>query len=419
MCLAASPAYAQRCEIVYEEITRLNPPDFGHYSIWDEVYGDKGMDQISDFVILTDGSVVMGGAYTSDEEDNTYKPLLVHITPQGKILWEVREKSDFFKTVDHIVETEDGYAVLGEIEDPKRGDGIYLAHYTKDGQKKNQKTFFEPGGNLDGKALVKLPGGAGYMIAAQYNPENLSLQYGIIYKVTKSGARLMRRAYTPGMQTVFNNFQDMGDGTYMLSGQLRLEDGRRAGWLVKLDQEAAIMWQKTYARGSFSALRSVAPFEKGGYLLGGEARPSGGGRSAGWALKIDDTGNVEWQRYYVGKHAYVVRDVLAYEDGRSVALLDGMPQKLEDRAHIRLLDYTPRGYLMSVEDYSKSQGAHAFTLKRGPKGERVFAGYAQTRLSAAMTPEEVPVSAFDAWLVAAVALEPYKDPCLPREFFME
>ena len=36
-----------------------------------------------------------------------------------------------------------------------------------------------------------------------------------------------------------------------------------------------------------------------------------------------------------------------------------------------------------------------------------------------MTPEEVPVSAFDAWLVAAVALEPYKDPCLPREFFME
>lgn len=84
MCLAASPAYAQRCEIVYEEITRLNPPDFGHYSIWDEVYGDKGMDQISDFVILTDGSVVMGGAYTSDEEDNTYKPLLVHITPQGK-----------------------------------------------------------------------------------------------------------------------------------------------------------------------------------------------------------------------------------------------------------------------------------------------------------------------------------------------
>lgn len=153
MCLAASPAYAQRCEIVYEEITRLNPPDFGHYSIWDEVYGDKGMDQISDFVILTDGSVVMGGAYTSDEEDNTYKPLLVHITPQGKILWEVREKSDFFKTVDHIVETEDGYAVLGEIEDPKRGDGIYLAHYTKDGQKKNQKTFLNPAGIWMGRRL--------------------------------------------------------------------------------------------------------------------------------------------------------------------------------------------------------------------------------------------------------------------------
>lgn len=378
------------------------------------------MEQISDFVILSDGSIVMGGAYTSDEEDNTYKPLLVHMTPQGKILWEVREKSEFFKTVDHIVETEEGYAVLGEIEDPKRGDGIYLAHYTKDGQKKTQKTFFEAGGNLDGKALVKLSGGAGYMIAAQYNPEkNISMQYGIIYKVTKSGARLLRRAYTPGMQTIFNNFQDMGDGTYMLSGQLRLEDGRRAGWLVKLDEEATIMWQKTYARGSFSSLRSVAPFEQGGYILGGEARPSGGGRSAGWVLKIDDTGNVEWQRYYAGKHTYVVRDVLAYEDGRSVALLDGVPQKLQDRAHIRLLDYTPRGYLMSAEDYSESQGAHAFSLKRGPKGERVFAGYAQTRLSEAMTPEDVPVSTFDAWLVAAVALDPYEDPCLPRGFFKE
>ena len=118
-------AQAQNCDIVTEEINRLRPPAFANYTQWDEVYGLDGMEQFSDLVVLFDGSVVAAGSYTKDEEDPIYKPYLVHMTPKGEVTWEVRDESKSFKTINRILPLKKGYVVLGELNAPGNGNGIY------------------------------------------------------------------------------------------------------------------------------------------------------------------------------------------------------------------------------------------------------------------------------------------------------
>ena len=413
--LAPHSAQAQTCEIIRDEIITLRPPSFGQYTVWDYVQGEKGMEQIADFVPLEEGGFVAAGSYTAGEEDRVYKPYLFSMDGRGKLLWETREASPVFKTIERILKVGDKYVVTGDIKDPKKGDGIYMAFYSLEGKRLKQFPVFEPQGDLDAKAIVRAQDGNGYFIAAQYTPSGKTEGgYGIVYKLSNGGSRLLRRAYTPGMDTTFTNMQPAKDGSYFITGSVRSENGKRAGWLVKIDDRASITWAQTYPRGKSAILRSVMEYPNGDYFMTGESVPLSGRHPSGWVARTDSGGNVLWQRYFYGSYSYGVWDALTYPDGRAVALLRGVPQKLVQRGHVRLLTFTPEGVLINSEDFSDFNGATAFRLQAGPDGERIFAGYSQTSMDDALVPGDISPRTYDAWITAAQGLEVYDDPCLPE-----
>ncbi len=408
-------SHAQTCDIMRDEIITLRAPEFGHYTVWDHVHGEKGMEQISDFALLDDGGFVAAGSYTAEEKDKIYKPFLFSMDYRGKLLWETRESPKGFQSIDRIIKVGSKYVVTGDLKDTKKGDGIYMAFYSLDGKRLKRFPIFEPKGDLDAKAIVRAQDGNGYFIAAQFTPFNQEeTGYGIIYKLSNKGSRLLRRAYTPGMDTVFTNMQPAQDGHYYVTGSVRGESGRRSGWLLKITDNASITLQETYPRGKSATLRSVTEFPEGELLLSGESVPMRGKRPSGWVARADVLGNVIWQRYFYGPFSYSAWDGLAYPDGRSVVLLRGMAQKMADRTHVRLLTFSPEGRLINAEDFSDFNGATAFRLYAGTGGERVFAGYSQTSMDEAITPFDVSPRTFDAWITAAQGLEVYDDPCMPE-----
>lgn len=414
---SATPVLAQTCDITLEEITRLRAPAFDNYTKWDETFGNDGMEQFSDLFPVVDGSIVAVGAYTKNEEDPVYKPLLVHMNEKGEVKWETREESKSFKSINRIIAFNKGYAVLGDLNDNSRGDGLFVAFYGDDGKRKNEFTIFESGKNLDGKAILASADGKSLMIAAQVNPGgSTDGQYGVLYKYTSSGKRVWRHGYSPGTRSVFHNLSPAKRGGYIVSGEVELPDGRMGGWLIRVDNDGAIMWQRSYSRGSYAAFLNATSLEDDAILLTGQTRPSGGKRNSGWIMKVKNTGDIVWQRYYAGDYNYSIRDVMPYEDGRSVALLAGLPRTLAERMHVRLLMFDTRGNLLNVEEFSEGQGAQGFTLREGFQGERIIAGYTQIKYSGADSVNEIPISTYNGWIAAAPALDPYEDPCLPQGF---
>ena len=116
---------------------------------------------------------------------------------------------------------------------------------------------------------------------------------------------------------------ETGDGGYAVLGAT---DAYGAGsydtWLLKLDHDGDIAWQKTYGGSEDDFALKLKLAESGGFLLSGYTLSFGAGSHDGWFLKLDGSGNVLWQKSYGGGN-YDVGNTPAVETGDGSFLLAG------------------------------------------------------------------------------------------------
>ncbi len=410
-----APVFAQDCGGIQEEIVTLKPPSFTTAtSVWDLTYGKEGMDKFSMAAVMDDGTILAAGEYTKDEKDGFYHPLLVRLDTRAKTVWETRSDSKTHKTIADFAVSGDGVIVAGEDIDPARGFGIYTARYGLDGKFRGEKSIFEKGANLDVYGIQKSFDGKNFILSAQYKNENDKKErYGLIFKIGPAGNVVWRRAYRAGPTSYFYNVQPLSDKTYMALGSLELEDGRQAGWLVKIDDNGAISWQRPFPRGRNASLRVASERPDGSFIVAGDVEGSDTGVPSAWIMAVDSAGNLLWQRYYRGKYFYRIHDIKAVQDGRITVLLKGDPLDHSNQSYVSFLTLGSLGQLLNVESFVEGYNAHAMHFIEGAEGERIIVGHAQTGYSEVSDPSDISPYTFDAWLVAATALEKYTDPCVP------
>lgn len=417
------PAWAAKSDCKtspFEEITDLRAPEFGGSpNSWDILYSKDGMDSFSDIVPLDATTIVAAGAYTKDKEDKLYHPLIVKFDEKLKPVWELREETKVQRTIHRILKTKTGFTVLGDIADEQKGGGIYIASYTDDGKVKGKPVpIFESGGNLDAKAFIPAQDGNGYIVVAQWTDSNdTEKQRGIVYKVSNSASVLWKRSYQTGQSNALNNIQATQDGTYVAAGQVVFDSKKSAGWLLRLDHDGAIKWQKTYPRGMAASLQVAGQASDGSFIVAGKSRPFNydGSMLAAWVMKTDSTGTPTWQRYLRGDYSYGAPDMVVYQDGRASILLTAQGAGGDNRSHVRIITYDPQGRVESLEEFTDGQNANAQRMVSGFGAERILAGYAQTSFGEDQegnSPDEAPVYTFDGWILAAPPLDSFEDPCV-------
>ncbi|MDO5655047.1 MAG: T9SS type A sorting domain-containing protein [Flavobacteriaceae bacterium] len=94
-------------------------------------------------------------------------------------------------------------------------------------------------------------------------------------------------------------------------------------WIVKLDKNGQIEWQKTIGGRYTDLLRSILPTEDGGYILGGYSNsPVSGDKSSNligdgnyWILKLDNKGEILWDKSFGGDGADELTTILPSKNG--------------------------------------------------------------------------------------------------------
>ena len=80
-------------------------------------------------------------------------------------------------------------------------------------------------------------------------------------------------------------------------------------WIVKMDNAGNIVWENTVGGGNYDKLYAVEETPDGGYIVGGQSLSGGGwgdksesnkGGYDYWIVKLDEDGVVEWDRSYGG-----------------------------------------------------------------------------------------------------------------------
>lgn len=127
------------------------------------------------------------------------------------------------------------------------------------------------------------------------------------------------------------------DGGYAITGPSMSSDGdgsQNKGfhdhWLVKLDQQGNIQWEKSYGFSGHDHSHSLFQTNDGGYFIGGylDVTASNGegnetitskitrkhGVGEFWAQKLDANGNLQWRRYFGGSSNDRIYKVLRTHD---------------------------------------------------------------------------------------------------------
>lgn len=405
------------CFINQTEIISIREPQFGAVYDWDMSEGDDGMEQYADIVPLEEGAFVVGGSFTKDKKDDVVRPLLIHFDNRFKKVWEMKGDASTSKTIEHVLKTKAGYTVAGDLQDKTRA-GFYIGFVDDKGKAGGEEAFYEPGGRVEVKSIHPADGGS-YIVAAQFtDAKDDEKQYGLIYNLSASGKLVWKRAYRPGPTTVFQALQPTLDGAYVVAGQI-VTGNKSAGWAMRVEKNGAIGWQRTYPRGLAASLYGAGQFTDGSFILTGKIRPLTGAKSglAGWVMKTDATGAPLWQRYFQSEfYDYSASDVITYEDGRASILVNGAGLSSDQRSHARLATFNQRGQVLSLEDFTSGQNAQGAKLVSGLEAERIFTGYNQTSFGDDQAKDEpAPIYTYDGWVVAAPALDPYSDQCIPEK----
>ena len=94
-------------------------------------------------------------------------------------------------------------------------------------------------------------------------------------------------------------------------------------WILKLDDTANILWQRTYGGSEDDYLTSVMQTTDGGYIIGGASNSGISGDktedSRGeldyWILKLDSNGDIQWQKTYGGNRSDEPVSAVETDDG--------------------------------------------------------------------------------------------------------
>lgn len=435
-CLLAmsAQALAQRCDIDYELILNLRNPEVGSYSVWDTVWGEQLQDEHFKSALVLDNSEVLAAGLRVGEIVGQNQLVLAQVRKNGRVRWRQVHDVKGLTEVVKIVKGPGGFWVLANRDVAKDRSGVWMGVFDAQGallktHQINDKKDALAGHDVlyvDDKSWKKAP----FLLAAS-RAENVGTENAVsstvFYRLNSKGRVVSDKVIVTGQDNRIWGLELLEDSQVLATGYAYGTDGRKMGWIVRLDEKTDVRWQQHYPRGAGAQLIQGRGLRDDAFVVVGTAAPAvKDGKRAGWVMAVQrDNGRVIWQRYFSGELEFLGRDVLVSKDGLLSVLIDGeAPKKSEVMPHVRVLTINPRGVLMFSDAFFQGEGVDAYQLVPGPNRERVIVGGANMvyQIEALDTPEgdnkpDVEIRrSKDGWLSAAVPAQPYEDPCLPKPF---
>ncbi|MGR3177185.1 MAG: hypothetical protein ACUZ8E_03905 [Candidatus Anammoxibacter sp.] len=200
-----------------------------------------------------------------------------------------------------IQQTSDGgYIVAGETRSFGAGGGdLWVLKLDSSGGVQWQKTY--GGTNDDKPVFIQQTSDGGYIVVGETSSFGAGDGDFWVLKLDTGGNIQWQKAYGGGGGEEEPFLQQTSDGGYIVTGSTEsFGAGGADFWVLKLDSGGDILWQKTYGGSNDDEATSIQQTSDGGYIVAGSTDSFGAGLSDIWVFKLDSNGNIQWQKTYGG-----------------------------------------------------------------------------------------------------------------------
>ncbi|MBL7828660.1 MAG: T9SS type A sorting domain-containing protein [Saprospiraceae bacterium] len=236
---------------------------------WQKAFGGSSYDDPYDIVQISSGGYLVVGTTASNDGDifGDYGSLdywILKLNEQGSVLWKKLLGGSLNDIPRSVAETQDG--------------GFIVAGYSNSS---DIDVIGNHGGSIDGW-IVKLN------------------KFGMKEWTKAIGGSKWDEIHS--VKTTSDNGCIVVGKTDSNNGDVSISNGKLDVWVVKLDAQGEIEWEKSYGGSEDDESSSVIICSDGGYLVVGETSSIDGdvigqhGSVDFWVLKLRPNGDMEWQK---------------------------------------------------------------------------------------------------------------------------
>ncbi len=322
--------------------------------LWNKTYGGTKDDRGQSVVQTSEGGYAIVGYAMSDDGDGSnnegfHDNWILRLDANGNILW---EKSFGFSGHDHsydVTQTSDGGLFFAGFLDVtssggegNTGKGSYLTRHgvgefwgTKldiDGNLVWRRYF---GGTNNDRSFGVLEANDGGLLmagASESNDFDVSNSKGSydfwVVKVSSTGTLLWESSFGGTGIDKSYDIVKTNDNAYVITGNtfstdtdISRNNGESDVWLIKIDDNGNLVWEKTFGGTAFDAARGLSTTADGGFVIAGNSKSVDGdlqenkGENDLWIVKTDSAGNLTYQSTFGGSGLDYGFDALETEDG--------------------------------------------------------------------------------------------------------
>ena len=247
--------------------------------VWQKTYGDSGDDYPNSIQQGSDGGYIVAG-YTNSFGAGNYDAWVLKLNTDGSVAWQKTYGGSGDDRANSIQQTSDGgYIVAGYSA------GVdWVLKLNVDGSVAWQKTS----GVFSQANSIQETSDGGYVVAS-YNMLKLNADGSVAWQKGYGGL-----GYGPAL-----SIQQTSDGGYIVLGYTSsFGAGNGDPWVLKLNADGSVAWQNTYGGSERDIVFSIQQTSDDGYIMAGLSNSFGTGSDDAWVLKLNADGSVAWQKIY-------------------------------------------------------------------------------------------------------------------------
>ena len=323
---------------------------------WQKHFGGSKDDKALDIIQTLGGDFIISGSSESSDLDVSENAgskdfWLVKLSNNGILLW---EKSFGFLGEDYgttLLETKDGGFLITGVLDVSASNGQGNAKSTITNHaggdywvlKTNNLGAIE-WSRYFGGSFTEIPLGIvetdnhNYIIvgSSDSNDFNISNNNGSydfwMTKIATDGSLLLEKTFGGSEIDEASAIIAANDGSFIIVGNTRSADkdvsknnGAADIWILKVSAEGNLIWEKTIGGSSFEVAKAIYKTQDNGFLIAGSSRSldngfQNKGQNDALILKINENGNLLWQKTFGGSEIDFLYDVVELNNKSIIAV---------------------------------------------------------------------------------------------------
>jgi len=258
---------------------------------WQKTIGTRYSEEARSVTQTTDkGFIAVGSTNHPKLGYGSIDVMVVKLDKNGKILHQLILGGKGLDEVEKVIPTNDGGVLMGIYSKSGVNEGQSKSKVnSKDLLSKSSRLNTNNNSSSDSNSQSTSTNSSGNQNSSTSNNQNAEESFDINF-----------------YGKAFGNF---GEGDY---------------WIVKLDNNGTVQWEKNFGGSEDDHIRTMALTDSG-YIIGGESRSQTSGNKRAkleegtdlWLLSLDQDGNEEWQQSYNFKNRDVLMSLNAIKDSNS------------------------------------------------------------------------------------------------------